>query len=154
VDDAKVTQDVKKDEAVPSSEKSSEVKEQSSQEKSKVSEVDIEKEVQKRVSDVLAKKGDKAKTLEERMQTLEAENQSLKDARLKDMASKLGIDVEQVKKVGITEPEKVEALAKLFGKTERQPDAKPDSGKTLGGVTVPDSARGKISAGWEEIHKK
>jgi len=103
---------------------------------------DIEKEVQKRVSDILAKRGDKAKTLEERLTILETENKSLKDSHLSATASKYGLTVEQVKQVGVDNPERLEQLAALFGKkndasTEASPKGvlpkAPDSGKTSGG---------------------
>ena len=102
---------------------------------------DIEKEVQKRVSDILAKRGDKAKTLEERLTILETENKSLKDSHLSATASKYGLTVEQVRQVGVDNPERLEQLATLFGKTPATstkaskgitPKA-PDSGKTSGG---------------------
>ena len=138
LDGAEDTQDNKVDE---SSQESSE--KQSSKETLKFSEEDMEKEVKKRVSDVLAKRGDKVLPLEERVKNLETENLVLKEARLKDVAKAYGLTLEQVKEIGLDDPNKVEKLAQLFGKAQEQtkpsdkvekPTIKPDSGKTIGGT--------------------
>lgn len=138
MDDVKENQDSETD---VSSDKSSDDAKQSSQ--PKFTQEDLEREVLKRVSDIQAKRGDKVKPLEERVQTLESENKTLKEAKLKDTATRFGLTVEQVKEAGIDDPSRVEALAKLFGKTTAlKDDPIPDSNETLGG--------GKYS--WETVN--
>lgn len=94
-----------------------------------------EEAVRKRVSDELAKRGDKAKTMEERLAAVESDNKRLRDAQLANAATKYGISVDKLREVGITDPDKVEAYARVFGKTGDTPkdDPIPDSGKTMGG---------------------
>jgi len=98
-----------------------------------------EKEVQDRVAAILAKKGDKAKTLEEQVEEQGKTIKSLQADKLKATAERFGLTVEQVSDAGIIEPSKVEALAKLFGKTQESAvkppldDPKPDSNVSIGG---------------------
>ena len=124
----KGTQDV-------SSEKTSVEEKQSSKEPPKFSE-EQELEVQKRVSDRLAKRGDKAKTLEDTVKEQGATIKQLTDEKLASTATKYGFTLQQVIDAGMTTPEEVEAKAELFGKTEgrtEKPLINPDSGKTIGG---------------------
>lgn len=98
-------------------------------------EAEIERRAQLRASDILSKRGDKVRPLEDRVKELEVINESLKETQLKTTAEKFGLTVEQVKSLGISDPAKVEAIATTFGKTKRQaePDFQPDSNKTAGG---------------------
>ncbi len=50
--------------------------------------------------------------------------------------------------------EAIEELAKELPKKGIVPDLKVDSGKGSGGGEMPDSAMGKMKAGWDEVHKK
>ena len=119
-----------------SSEKTPAVEKPSSQKPHQFSKEE-EAEVQKRVSDILAEKGDKAKDLEGRVGVLESENKTLKEERLSSTAERFGLTLEQVKEAGIDDPAKVEALAKLFGKTgdevPKPSTQKVDPGTTDGG---------------------
>jgi len=126
-DSAEKTQD--ETTADVSSETSSE--QQSSEATLKFSEEDFEKEVQKRVSDIQAKRGD------ERI-SLEAENKTLKESILTATATEFGMTLEQVKAVGISDPAKVKAFAEavLSGKKQEQtgpPSIFTDPGGSAGG---------------------
>lgn len=116
---------------------------------------EVEAELQKRVSDALSKRGWEAKDLEGRIKVLESDNTTLKDEKFTDVAKGYGLEVEKLKEAGITDSSKIEAYAELFGKTKEQPPIvqEADSGKTSGGDTTPQSAKGKIQAGWDELHK-
>ena len=97
-----------------------------------------EAEVQKRVSDLRAERGEKVPKLEERIKTLEEDNATLRDKNLKVIADRYELDVEELKKLGIDNSESVAKFAQLFGKKEKdelKDDEKPDSGATLGGGT-------------------
>ncbi len=147
-----------------SSEKASVEEKQSSEEPPKFSE-EQELEVQKRVSDRLAKRGDKAKTLEDTVKEQGATIKQLTDEKLASTATKYGFTLQQVIDAGMTTPEEVEAKAKLFGKTEGQAGetkagettAKKevvDSGRSAGGgAASPESASGKMKAGFDALHK-
>lgn len=137
VDKEQESPDSKQDEE--SSEKSSEETKQRSQKVEITPE--LEKEIKRRVSDILAQKGDKAKTLEERVAAVEADNQKLRDKVLSDAAAKHGLALDKVKAAGIDTPEKIESLASLFGRSAEQPKIvslethKPDGGETSGGLS-------------------
>jgi len=96
-----------------------------------------EAEVLKRVSDELAKRGDKAKDLETKLGDATKFIDTLQAERLEASAKKFGLTVEKLKEVGIEDPKKVEAYATLFGKTgdTLKDDPIPDSGKTEGGLS-------------------
>ena len=54
--------------------------------------------------------------------------------------------------------EKMESLAKVLATNQTPPkvreDLKPDSAISAGGGTMPESAKDKIKAGWDKIHKQ
>ena len=95
----------------------------------------VEKLAHDRYTAKLAKDGDKAKTLEERLNALESTNQKLREEKLADTATRYGLTLEQVKEAGIDDPQKVEALANLFGKARSEVPKPPkvDSGQSSGG---------------------
>ena len=131
-DVAEETQDKGQDKAGKQSSDSSE--KQSSIELSK----EQEAEVTKRVSDKLAAKGDETKTLEGRVKTLESENQKLNESALTRTADKYGLTLEEVKKMGIDDSDRLDEFAKLFGK-EKKPGVlteEPDGGEGSGGGTA------------------
>ena len=77
--------------------------------------------------------------------------ESTKERNAREIASKYEVNIETLK---LTDGsvEAMEALAKqLSGKEIKT--LKPDSSKTGGGGTMPDSATGKMKAGWDELHK-
>lgn len=155
MDEEKETQDAPKD---VSSEVSSEEPKTSSQKPEKLSqEAEIEKEVQKRVSDRLSKKGDEAVVLRKEVDALKVKDEAREAERFAVVAAEYNLTVEQLKDAGITEADKVKAYAALFGKkpgdVEVPSAKKPDSGTTIGGAGMPDSAKGKMRAGWDEMHK-
>ena len=76
--------------------------------------------IKKAVSDYASKRGDRTKTLEERVNALETEKKTLVEAQLASTASKYGLTVEQVRSLGIDDPSKIEAVANLFGQTPKQ----------------------------------
>ena len=94
-----------------------------------------EKMVEDRVAAILAKKGDKAKELEERLRVVETVNKEFQDEKFATVAARYGLEVEKLNEMGITEPAKIEAYASLFGKTAETGKfiQKADSGKTSGG---------------------
>ena len=122
---------------------------QSSPKKREVTDEELETLANKRASDILAKKGDKAKSLEDRVLSLETENKTLKDARLSDVATKYGIPVEKMKEIGIDDPNRIETLAQLFGGKKSDEQSKitstPDPGDISG------SGTGKKPT-YEELH--
>ena len=154
MDEVKEAQDEPTDE---SSKVSSEETKPSSQKPEKLSqEEEVEKEVQKRVSDRLAKRGDEAVILRKEVDALKTKDQEREAERFAAVAAEFNLTVEQLKDAGITEADKVKAYATLFGKTAgevEKPSVKPDSGKTIGGEGMPESAKGKMRAGWDKLHK-
>ena len=142
-DDANEVKDEKQDE---SSVKSSETKEQSS-ETITLTKEQLEKEAQRRASDILARRGDKAKTLEDRVNALETENQALKKAQLESTAKKYGLTVEQVEALGIKESSNLEAVANLFSKKEEQAKEPETKKKTVTPVTLIKVDSGTTSGG-------
>jgi hypothetical protein len=144
-DETNVVKDEKQE---VTSESGSETKKDSSQEELQLPKTleEYRKAIQKNVSDYMAKRGDKAKTLEERVNTLESENKALKKSQLEATAKKYNLKVEQVESLGIDDPSKLEAMANLFTKTTETPTTEPppaqpskpvpnkvDSGKSSGG---------------------
>ncbi len=133
VDEVEKKEDKAKDESSDAS--SPEVK-QSSQPKLSA---DAEAEVKKRVSDILAKKGDEAKTLRAEVDDLKVKEKVREDVRLKEAAERHGLTVEDLTKAGYDNADKVEAGFNLFGGTRepvKEPSPTPDSGKTMGGKGI------------------
>jgi len=151
VDDEKKVQDEKTD--VKSPEPSPEADKQSLQKPEFTKEQ--EAEVTKRVSDALSQKGDKVRPLEDRIKVLETDNVKLKDKEFATEAGRFGLEVDKLKEAGITDSSKIETYANLFGKVAEKPKVIPkaDSGETSGGEDIPQTAKGKMQAGWAEMHK-
>jgi len=71
-----------------------------------------------------------------------------------EVATRLNVDAELLLKFTDGSTKAMEELAAhLPKKGEVKPPLKPDSGTTVGGDTMPDSAQGKMKAGWAEFHK-
>ena len=151
MDDEKKAEEVTED--VGSSPDTKAVDKTSSQKPHKFSKEE-EAEVQKRVSDILAEKGDKVKPLEGRVKdlegktaVLETENKTLKEERLSDMAAKFGLTLENVKEAGLDDPAKIETLANLFGNKGDETSKslpktqKVDPGTTDGGGELTDQQK-------------
>ncbi len=77
--------------------------------------------------------------------------ESTKERNAREIASKYEVDSVTLLLTDGSK-EAMEALAKrISGKVI--PTLKPDSSRISGGGTMPDSAKGKIRAGWDEVHK-
>lgn len=115
-----------------------------------------EAEVQKRVSDIRAERGDKATILEAKVEEQAKFIEVMKAAQLATAATKYGLTVEKLKEAGIDDPKKIEAYATLFGKTgdEHKDDPKPDSGETVGGGLSDEAFITKLGSGEEAITKE
>ena len=133
-DEAEVTQDV------TTSEKTEATSESTQKPKDKV------KTEAQLLSDKKAEEGRTLKALEERLRLVETENQILKDNRLADAAEKYGLSMEQVKEIGIDNPERLEKTATTFGALRRASQTfTPDSGKTVGGSRYSESQIASMS---------
>ena len=108
----------------------------------------------KLVEDALKREGGRInKTMEERVNFLETENLTLKDGRLTDAGKEFGLTLEDIKGMGIDNPTKVAEIAAKFGKTATPP-LKLDPGTTTGGgKEMPESAKGKMRSGFDELNK-
>ena len=95
----------------------------------------VEKLAQDRYTEKLAKDGDVAKILEDKVEKQSEFIQTLQDERLAETAEKYGLSLDDVKEAGITDPNKIKALAKIFGKSEGEVVKPPrvDSGANSGG---------------------
>ena len=71
----------------------------------------------------------------------------------REIATRLNVDAESLIKFTDGSKEKMEELAKSLSKKGDIQPLKVDSSKTIGGEGMPDSAKGKIRAGWDELHK-
>jgi len=78
---------------------------------------------------------------------------STKERNAREIATRLEVDASQLLKFTDGSSEAMEELAKVLPKLGTIPPIKLDSGKTTGGGDAPTSAKGKISAGWAELHK-
>jgi len=120
------------------SSQASEQKEQSST-KPALTEEDVNKRAQQIASDILSKRGDKAKTLEDRVKELEERNKMLVDKQLEAAAQKYNMTIEDVRDIGIDNPEQLDKVgAKIsaaLGKTQEQTKQtfRVDSAKNVGG---------------------
>ncbi len=77
--------------------------------------------------------------------------ESTKERNAREIASKYAVSLELL---ALTDGsvESMEALAKQISGKEIK-TLKPDESKTTGIVTIPESAKGKMKAGWDELHK-
>ncbi len=151
MDEVEKTQDKAKDE---SSEASSGEKKQSSQPKLSA---EAEVEIQKRVSDKLAKKGDEAKVLREQLDVLLAKDKVRESERLEEVAKRHGYTVEQLTKAGYDTADEVEAAVTFFKKdteTTKEPAPIPDSGKIMGGSVSDAQFIADYSDGKNNDHKR
>lgn len=73
--------------------------------------------------------------------------------RAETVALKHSVDANTLLKHTDGSLEAMEDLAKSLPKKEEKPDLKPDSSKTTGGGEMPESAKEKMRAGWDELHK-
>ncbi len=112
-------------------------------------------ELTKTIRDLRGELGDTKSELgkreEELTDTRKVVAESTKERNAREIASKYEVNIETLK---LTDGsvEAMEALAKqLSGKDIKT--LKPDSSKTGGGGIMPDSATGKMKAGWDELHK-
>jgi len=79
---------------------------------------------------------------------------STKEQNAREIAARLEVDASQLLKFTDGSQEAMEELAKVLPKKgEAKPPIHLDSGKTIGGGDAPTSAKGKIQAGWGELHK-
>jgi len=78
---------------------------------------------------------------------------SKKEQNALEIANRFGVDAKSLVKFTDGSPEAMEELAKALPKKEETKTLTPDSGKTIGGGTLPDSAKGKMRQGWDELHK-
>ena len=74
-----------------------------------------------------------------------------------EVATQYGVDASLLTEHTDGSKEKMESLAKVLAQSTPSPkvreDLKPDSAISAGGGTMPESAKDKIKAGWDEIHK-
>ncbi len=96
-------------------------------------------------------KSELGKSQEELTDTRKVVAESTKERNAREIASKYEVDS---KTLLLTDGsvEAMEALAKTISGKEIK-TLKPDESKTGGGGTMPDSAKGKMRAGWDELHK-
>lgn len=73
--------------------------------------------------------------------------------RAETVALKHSVDADTLVKHTDGSLEAMEDLAKSLPKKEEKPPLKPDSSTTIGGGAMPDSAKGKMREGWDELHK-
>ena len=79
---------------------------------------------------------------------------STKERNAREIATRLEVDASQLLKFTDGSSEAMEELAKVLPKKgEATLPIKLDSGKTTGGGDTPTSAKGKIQAGWADLHK-
>ena len=120
--------------------------------KAKLAELDTKnKELQKREADLNRREAEHEAEIQAAKETQReitiwqiAQEKSVDPVRLKTLAEKFNIEGK----------ENLEELANEIasGKPEGE-TLKVDSGATSGGKAMPESAKGKIKAGWKEIHK-
>ena len=92
-------------------------------------------------------------TLSEEVKATKTQTQEFeRTQKAAEIAVKYGVDFNTLVKFATT-PEAMEELAQTLKKGEVKEPIISDSGKTAGGDTMPDSAKGKIKAGWEERYK-
>ncbi len=101
--------------------------------------------------------------IESKRDLLERFNEAGKVAEAKRLETETGVSAELILKLfnqnGLTDPEQMESIAEtLKGQVkgaEAPPVVLPNPDRLTPTVvtTTPDSARGKIKAGWEELHK-
>lgn len=116
-----------------------------------------ERQTRRRVESELVKTkseldGEKAKTAE--AQEKEAEHTKERNAR--EVATRLQVDAKllaELAKLTDGSVEAIEEKARLLPKKGETKTLTPDSGKTTGGKGEPDTAKGKMRAGWDELHK-
>ena len=86
-----------------------------------------------------------------------AAREAQKEIVIWQIASAKNIDPMRLKtlseKLSIEGKERLEVLADEIGSGKTDKQISVDSGVTTGGKALPDTAKGKIKAGWEEIHK-
>lgn len=93
--------------------------------------------------------GEKAKTAEAE----EVGAKHTKERNAREVATRLGVDAKTLLKFTDGSVGAMEDLAKSLPKKGEPKTIIPDSGKTTGGGTLPDSAKGKMMAGWDKLHK-
>jgi len=87
----------------------------------------------------------------------EKEAKSTKEQNAREIVTRLGVDTKLL--IELAKPtdgstEAIEAKAAMLPKKGEPKDPlRPDSGKTIGGGELPESAKGKMRAGWDELHK-
>ncbi len=96
-------------------------------------------------------KSDLGKRNEELTDARKVAAESTKERNAREIASKYEVSLELL---ALTDGsvEAMEALAKQISGKEIKP-LKPDESKTTGVGTIPESAKGKMKAGWDELHK-
>jgi len=155
VDEVEKVKDEKADEPVKASPETSPKTDKQSLQKPEFSK-EQEKEVQDRVSAILAKKGDEAVILRSEVDTLKAAEKTRQDALLENAATQVGKTVDELAKAGYDTADKVIAAANLFGSGEKPITATPipDSGKTLGGSVSDQDFVKKLGEGSGPLSKE
>ena len=90
---------------------------------------------------------------EKHAEALKGVVESTKERNAREIATRLNVDSEPLMKFTDGSTEAMEDLAKSLPKKGETKTLTPDSGKTIGGETIPGSAKGKMRAGWDELHK-
>ncbi len=97
---------------------------------------EVDKKLKDKVNELKGQDGWDRKKLTEEVQELKAKNEAnekaAKEARLKAVADKYGVDIEKAKEVS-DDPELLEKAFSLAGKEPTTSNFKPDSGKGVGG---------------------
>ena len=73
--------------------------------------------------------------------------------RAMEVAVKHNVDAKSLVEFTDGSADKMEELAKMLPKKGETQTLKVDSSKTIGGGAMPESAKGKMLAGWDELHK-
>lgn len=79
--------------------------------------------------------------------------ESTKERNAREIATRLNVDYESLMKFTDGSKEAMEELAKQLSEKEAKPPLKTDSSTTIGGGEMPESAKDKMRAGFDELHK-
>ena len=108
---------------------------------------------EKTIKEATRKEAEATKELAKVNAALESANKATREAAIAELAKEYKLDAKWLGGLGITDAAKLREIAEKVGTKEPPPPVKGDSGDTIGGDTMPASARGKMKAGFGELHK-
>ncbi len=123
---------------------------------SKITEIQARQTLRKRDAELDERERKLRESEDGHAEALKAVVESTKEQNAREIATRLNVEVKTLIKLAKFTDGSLGAIEDIAKDLPRKGETKtltPDSGKTIGGGEMPDTAKGKMRAGWGELHK-